>query len=105
MGKQITPAEATNLCNNFDKKHTELTKFIGKEDSRSSGFSIQEIKDYLAYLEITNKNVDGIRIFLGSNKDTDYTTVFFAPTEKGAVEKSLNCFNFGNLENPPNKKY
>jgi len=105
MGKQITPSEASALCDNFDEKYTKLSDLIGKKDSRSAGFSIQEIKDYLAYLETNNKNVDGIRIFLGSNKDTNYTTVFFAPTENGSVEKNLNCFNFGTKDNPPGKKY
>ena len=98
MGKQITPTEATTLCDNFDKKHEALCK-ITPDDNRSSLFTIEELENYINYLKESEKGIDGIRIYLGSygedmDKKSNKTTVFLAPTKKGEDNTTLNSFNF-----------
>jgi len=105
MGKQIKPSKATVLCNNFDAKYNALTNFIEKKDIRSSLFTIQEIKDYIKYLESSSEEVDGIRIYLGSYEDTNLSTVFLAPTLNGVDNIKLNALNLSSNGIPPNKKY
>jgi len=105
MGKQITPAEATNLCDSFDEKHNVLTNLIGKEDNRSNLFSLEELKEYIAYLENSAGNIDGIRIYSGSYKDSNFSTVFLAPTSKGDDDTKLNVLNMSANGIPPSKKY
>ena len=82
-GKQIPSKKAAELCNNFDAKHNELSKLIKKEDNRSILFSLEELKKYITYVETKNKEVDGIRVYLASNKETNLTTVFLNPTING----------------------
>ena len=105
MAKQIKPSEAVALCDNYDAKYNELTKLIGKDDNRSVLFSIKEIRDYLDYVENANADIDGLRVYLGSNSDTKLSTVFFAPTSSGKDNTELNAFNIGELGIPPRKKY
>lgn len=105
MGQQIKPNDAIKLCNNFDTKYNALSKVIGKEDNRSVLFTIKELKNYITYLEKTNENIDGLRVYLGSNGDTKLTTVFFASTIQGKDNTTLDCFNFGDSGIPPEKKY
>ncbi|WP_457618400.1 hypothetical protein [Lutibacter sp.] len=105
MAKQITPIEATDLCNNFDEKYRVLCTQKKSDDNRSILFPLSELKAYLDYLENSNKNIDGIRVYFGAYKEDDLSTVFLAPTKKDEDEKSLNCFNFGQNGNPKNKKY
>lgn len=104
-GKKITKNEAVKLCDNFDAKHAELTKFIKKDDNRSVLFSLEELKNYISYVEEQNDKIDGIRVYLGSNKETQMTTVFLCPTEKGKDNTSIDAYNMGASGNPPNKKY
>ncbi len=107
MAKQITPKEAEILCNNFDTRYAELCKLIKKDDNRSVLFSLQEIKDYINYLENASTNVDGIRIYFGAydTKDGGLDTVFLAPTQGGEDNKNLNCLNVGLAGDPPSSKY
>ncbi len=107
MGKQITPKEAGTLCDNFDTRYAELSKLIKKDDNRSVLFSLQEIKNYINYLENAKTNVDGIRVYFGAHdaKDGGLATVFLAPTQGGEDDKSLNCLNYGANGNPPFNKY
>ncbi len=107
MGKQITPKEAETLCDNFDARYTELSKLIKKDDNRSVLFSLQEIKNYINYLENAKTNVDGIRIYFGAHdaKDGGLATVFLAPTQGAKNNKNLNCLNFGVGGVPPIDKY
>ncbi len=112
MGKQINSTEATQLCDNYDAKNSSNKNLIGKEDNRSCLFTINEIKDYINYLENSGNKVDGIRIYIGAyssnevkSENNDLTTVFLSPTSNGIEETKLNAFNFGNQGNPPKKKY
>lgn len=105
-GKKITKQQATELCNDFDKKYAELSNFIKKDDNRSVLFSLEELKEYISYIE-NNKNhkINGIRVYLGSNKETNLTTVFLSPTENGKDITSLDAYNFGDVGDPVNNKY
>ena len=105
MGKKISKTTAEKLCNNYDAKYTNLTKLIGKKDNRSIGFTLEELKQYIEYVEKNGKGINGIRIYLGSNVDTKLTTVFLAPTSNGVDDTSLNAYNVGLVGIPPSKKY
>lgn len=113
MGKQISSIEATQLCDNYDTRHSNNRSLVGKDDNRSCLFTIKEIKDYLDYLEKNGTDIDGIRIYIGaysSNETTksmnnDLTTVFLSPTSNGTDDTNLNALNLGNQGNPPKKKY
>ncbi len=112
MAKQITTAEATQLCNNYDTRCSNNKNAIGKDDNRSCLFTIKELKDYIDYVEKNGTNIDGIRIYIGaySNNETlasnnNLTTVFLTPTSKGVDDTKINSLNFGNGGRPPKKKY
>ncbi len=105
MGQQISKESAETLCNNYDTKQENLTKLIGKKDNRSVGFSISEVREYLDYIEKDGENINGVRVYLGSNNETKLTTVFLAPTSNGVDNTSLNAFNMGSNGTPTNKKY
>jgi len=105
MGQQITPTKATELCNDFDAKYAALTNLIKKDDNRSVLFSLEEIKEYIAYLEKSNASIDGIRVYFGSYKSSNTSTVFLAPTSKGVDDTKLNALNLGGDGVPPSKKY
>ena len=110
MAKQITPNQAKTLCNNYDLKHAEISKFIGKQDNRSVYIPLDVLKNYLNYIENANQDIDGVRIYLGSyGKDegnqADYTTVFIAPTCKEEDNTVLDLLNYGDKGFPPQKKY
>lgn len=112
MARQITPEKAAKLCDNYDAKHHSNKNSLGVEDNRSCLYSIQEIKDYISYLENSNQNIDGIRIYIGAYSDNEkdslnnnMTTVFLAPTSRGVDNTILNALNLGNGGHPPKKKY
>lgn len=113
MANQISSTEATQLCDNYDSKNTSNRNLIGKDDNRSCLFTIQEIKNYIDYLEKNGTSIDGIRVYIGaysnnglsSSSNNDLTTVFLTPTSNGVDDKSLDSFNYGSPGNPPGKKY
>jgi len=110
MAKQITPNQAKQLCDNYDLKHAELSKFIGKDDNRSCYIPLNELKDFIKYLENSGKGIDGIRIYLASYDGAEkgkenQTTVFIAPTVNEVDNKDLNVLNYGVEGMPPSKKY
>ena len=114
MGKQITPKQAATLCNNFDTKYQNLCKLINKDDNRSVLFSLEELKQYISYLEDANMDIDGIRVYFGSyangegpeKKESDnMSTVFLAPVSNDVDNTKLNVLNWENNGNPPQKKY
>ena len=92
MGK-ITFEEAKTLNQNFVKTRGKaIDKAIGKNDAVSSWFSLDELKEYISYVEeqgkLKNINVTGLRVYFGaydnSEKDgtkKDLTTVFIVPTQ------------------------
>ena len=111
MGKQITPQQAEDLCNNYDAKHSDLTRVIGKDDTRSILFSLTELKNYINYLEKSKENVDGIRIYLASYNDNEskvtdnnLTTIFLAPTFQSNDNTKINAYNVGGIGKGKYKK-
>jgi hypothetical protein len=113
MAKRISPDEASKLYNNYDDKHTILSKLIKKDDSRSLDLTIQELEDYITYLKKENAGIDGIRIYFGSysnesgpngKSSNNLTTVFLAPTEGNKNDLSLDVLNYVDPTIPP-KKY
>ncbi len=114
MGKQIKPKLAKELCDNFDAKYKALSKLINKDDNRSVLFSLQELKNYIDYLENAKDDVDGIHVYFGSYLDNkgpkgkdsnDLTTIFLAPTFKAKDNLSLDAYNMVGNNGSPSKKY
>ena len=137
--KKITSNEAKELNQNFIKtKGKALDKIVEKEeghphekDAISSWFSLDELKEYIAYVEEQGKeqgiDVNGLRVYFGSYAKNDkkaakkgLSTVFFVPTEArvGAQQKDglgneeapsdvegIDGMNSGGLGQPPSAAY
>lgn len=89
----ITAAQAKKLSDNWTNlRAKENETAAGKPDNRSSWYSLQDIKDYIALIEVNEPNVNGIRFYLGvetSKKDPKgLTTIFMVPTEDDCNGKS-----------------
>ena len=129
MGK-ITKEEAKELNQNFVKTRAKaIDSTIGKKDAISCWFSIEELKEYIDFVEQEGKAkgiaVNGLRIYFGAyaknEKDpskSNLSTVFFIPTQskisalKNELEASLNMditeidgLNDGQYGNPPSAVY
>jgi hypothetical protein len=137
--KRITPQEAKKLNQNFIKvKGKALDKIVEKDekhpnekDAISSWFSLDELKEYINYVEEKGKEkditVNGLRIYFGSysnnekNKDKKgLSTVFLVPTQPkvGSLQKDgvadleapsditdIDGLNYGTSGNPPSAPY
>jgi len=120
--KLISESEAKDLCDNYDTREASNSVIIGKDDNRSTWFSIEDLKAYIVFVEneasAKSITVDGIRMYIGaySNSTTDpikskLATIFLAPTSKNSLTGKSNDvlnikgMNYGNIGNPPNKKY
>lgn len=130
--KKITPKEAEDLNQNYVKTRAKVVDVaIGKKDSISSWFSLEDLKAYISYVESEGKakgiTVDGLRVYFGAYSKNDknptknnYSTVFFVPTqskkgdsledgELGAVQSSdivtIDPMNDGKTGNPPSATY
>jgi len=132
----ISPEKAKELNQQFIKTRSkELDKIVEKLDSKpkkkdalSSWFSLEEIKNYIAYVESKAPDVNGLRIYFGAyakkehNIDKSNTsTVFFVPTriapgssqkdgigdpdEGGSDIDDLEGLNKGAMGNPPSGEY
>lgn len=127
----ITPNEAKALDTAFNSRHAEISRFIGKQDNRSSWWSLKDLRDYLDYVENEVKNqgytMDGVRMYLGAHAgkgptDQGLTTVFLVPTgTKNFAEGGMpitnpqpgpsgdiptgSPLNLGGNGNPPNANY
>ena len=135
----ITPSEAKELNQQFIKTRSkELDKIIekldnkpNKKDSLSTWFSLEELKEYIAYVESEGKakgiTVNGLRIYFGAYSKNDknpkknnLSTVFFTPTQakKGSIQKegimavssssdieSIDALNLGQQGDPPSATY
>lgn len=128
--KKITPEEATELNQNFVKTRSKaIDVAIGKKDALSCWFSIEELKEYIDFVEQEGKAkgiaVNGLRIYFGAysknennpNK-SNLSTVFFIPTQsknsalKNELEASpsmditeIDGLNDGQYGNPPSAVY
>ena len=135
----ISPAKAKELNQEFIKTRSkELNKIVEriskkpkKKDALSSWFSIDELKNYIAYVEAEGtkkgKKISGLRVYFGaySKKETDLkkqdlSTVFFVPTELkvGSLQKDgivneggssdilgIDGLNNGSTGHPPPAEY
>lgn len=127
----ISKKRAISLSNNYTARYDSISRIIGKEDNRSTWYSLKELKAYIAYIEAQGKEqgyaVDGIRFYLGAYptddkniKKQNETTIFLAPTGKKIeiTKKStkignptspdiltIDAYNFGNPGWPPHKTY
>jgi len=127
----ISKKRAISLSNNYTARYDSISRIIGKEDNRSTWYSLKELKAYIAYIEAQGKEqgyaVDGIRFYLGAYpandkdpKKQNETTIFLAPTGKkiGATKKrsknsnptspdimTIDAYNFGGNGWPPHKTY
>ncbi len=132
----ISPDKAKELNQQFVKTRSkDLNKIVKKEsgnpkkeDAISSWFSLEEIKNYIAYVESNAPDANGLRVYFGAYSNTDkkqskkdLSTVFFVPTQpkSGSLQKDgigdpegggtdipdLNGLNDGTLGNPPSAEY
>ena len=136
---KITPTQAKELNENFVKiKGKALNKIVETEeghsnekDAISSWFSLDDLKEYIAFVEAEGKakniTVNGLRIYFGSYAVKDkkeskkgLSTVFIVPTKE--KDSSLNKvtatsdvissdiddidgMNFGGMGFPPSATY
>ncbi|WP_435133268.1 hypothetical protein [Formosa sp. A9] len=89
----ITPEQAKALDEAYNSRHEAVSKFLGKPDNRSTWYSLDEIKKFLAYAEKQAEELgytfDGIRVYEGAHKEDNLTTMFLIPTgTKKSSEKS-----------------
>ena len=127
----ISKERAIELSKAHDTKHEAISRVIGKQDNRSTWYSLEELKEYMAYIEAQGRekgyNVDGIRFYVGSYPENDRasgksntTTIFLAPTgtkedQRKAMTVSqessspditeIDPFNFGHDGIPPTGVY
>ena len=127
----ITKSRAIELCKAHDKKHAAISRLINTQDNRSTWYSLEELKEYIAYIEMQGRekgyNVEGIRFYIGSYPENDRasgesnsTTVFLAPTgTKATAQKAMAIsqntsspditeiepLNFGGTGWPPHATY
>jgi hypothetical protein len=129
---KITPSEAKELNQNFVKTRGKaIDGAIGKKDAVSTWFSLDALKEYIAFVEKEGKSkgitVSGLRVYFGaySTKVADVSkknlsTVFFVPTQAkiGSQQKDgigdpgdnsdigdIEALNRGVLGNPPSATY
>lgn len=120
--KLISEIKAKELCDNYDTKAINNKNIIGKDDNRSSWFSIVDLKAYITYIEneakTKNINIDGIRLYMGaySNNKADVakkklSTIFLTATTNDNIANksddvtSIKGMNLGSIGQPPSKKY
>jgi len=137
--KRITSLEAKELNQNFIKTRSkELDKIVEKEtgnptkkDAISSWFSLDELKEYIAFVENEGKSknitVNGLRVYYGAYSKNEIkddkkglSTIFFVPTQAkvGSLQKdgvvtiedsadieTIDGLNFGQNGNPPSEPY
>jgi hypothetical protein len=128
----ITPKEAQELNQQFIKtRSNELDAIVQKldadpkkKDALSSWFSIEELKNYIAYVESKAPDANGLRVYFGAygkkaTEKSNTSTVFFVPTRPalGSSQKNnldggdnsdigdLDGLNVGTLGDPPNAGY
>lgn len=132
---KITPQEAKELNQNFIRTRSkELNKIVEREtgkpndkDAISTWFSLDEIKEYIAFVEKERPEANGLRIYFGAyskhpNKPEKklLSTVFLVPTQAkiGSLQKDgaaatasssdiedIDGLNGGGLGDPPNSDY
>ena len=129
--KKISSAEAYSLNQNFVKTRAKaIDVAIGKKDAISCWFSIEELKEYIDFVEQEGKAkgiaVNGLRIYFGAYSKNDnnpiksnLSTVFLIPTQskKNSVSENeslappstditeIDGLNDGQYGDPPSAVY
>ncbi len=128
----ISPEKAKELNQQFVKTRSEdlngivekLDKKPKKKDALSNWFSLEEIKNYIAYVESKAPEANGLRVYFGAygkkaTEKSNTSTVFFVPTrvKSGSSQKDgfegggitdiddLDGLNNGTLGDPPSAEY
>ena len=130
----ISPKEAKELNQQFVKSRSnDMNKIVekldnkpNKKDAISSWFSLEELKNYIAYVESKSDKVNGLRVYFGAygkksdTKKSNVSTVFFVPTEPkvGSLQKDgivseagsydltgIDGLNMGGTGIPPEAEY
>ena len=111
----ISASEAKELNDNWTKLRAKANDLAaGKPDNRSSWYSLEDIEAFINLIKQENKNVNGIRFYLGvqasENDSKGLTTVFMVPTEDNGKEKNqdipgANGLDRGHNGYPPNAEY
>jgi len=128
----ISPEKAKELNQQFIKTRSkELNKIVKnldnkpkKKDALSCWFSIEEIKNYIAYIESNAPEANGLRVYFGAygkkaTEKSNTSTVFFVPTRTvvGSSQEDgleggensdiddLDGLNNGTLGDPPSAQY
>jgi hypothetical protein len=132
---KINFKEAQELNQNFVKTRSKALDRIveienrkpKEKDAISSWFSLEEIKNYISYVEeqaeLKNLNVNGLRVYFGAYSNSiknvskkGLATVFFVPTQvkiksdiDGGDENSdiidIDALNDGQVGDPPSAEY
>lgn len=98
----ISPEEAKKLNDAYTPRFELISKdILGKPDSRSSWWSLQDLKNYLEYAERQAKELgyemNGIRIYNGAYPKTQegagYSTSFIVPTARNIDGKDSGGSN------------
>ena len=131
----ITPTKAKELNQQFIKTRSkDLNKIVKKEsgdlkkeDAISCWFSLEELKNYIAYVENEAPDANGLRVYFGAYSNNnkkqnkkDLSTVFFVPTKakQSSLQKAINvleetssdiddidALNSGEIGIPPSATY
>lgn len=132
---KINFKEAQELNQNFVKTRSKALDRIveienrkpKEKDAISSWFSLEEIKNYISYVEeqakLKDLNVNGLRVYFGAYSNSiknvskkGLATVFFVPTQvkiksdiDGGDENSdiidIDALNDGQVGDPPSAEY
>ena len=81
----IKPEEAKKMSENFTARCELISeRILGKQDNRSSWWSLKDIRNYLDYAERQAKEqgyeMTGIRVYCGAHEKLGYSTAFIVPT-------------------------
>jgi hypothetical protein len=82
----IPPKEAKKLSDAYAPRFELISKSIGKEDNRSSWWSLDDIRAYLDYAEKQARELgyemNGIRVYCGAHGEDGLSTSFIVPTAR-----------------------
>ncbi len=112
-----TSKEGRALDQAFNGRYAVMSKYIGKEDNRSSWWSVEDLEAYIAHAKTQAKELgytlNGIRAYEGAESDKGYTTIFLSPTGTSNTERSNgngdipggDILNAGQQGHPPSANY
>lgn len=99
-GGLVTPDQMKILSENYNDRHAAVERVFGKEDNRSSWYSIDDIKSYLVYADSSASakgyEMDGLRLYIGAKgdaKNKGMVTLFISPTGKRITGEGSFLFN------------